>query len=104
MPRLQALRQDFKKNLEKGGEIPAEDKFERNLKLFQYHLVNSDKEFGLFLKKLKKRKEFALDTETANFDPVSAELLGVSFSWKAGEAHYINFQFSIFNFQLKDAD
>jgi DNA polymerase-1 len=52
-------------------------------------LVDDEKGFEKFLNVLKKQPEFTLDTETANFEPVCAELLGISFSWKEGEAYYV---------------
>ncbi|MCK4553821.1 DNA polymerase I, partial [Candidatus Parcubacteria bacterium] len=36
--------------------------------------------------------EFAFDTETADTNSISAELLGVSFCWKTGEAYYLRFK------------
>ncbi|OGF32136.1 DNA polymerase I [Candidatus Falkowbacteria bacterium RIFCSPLOWO2_12_FULL_45_13] len=100
LPRLNGLSEQSKKRLTKtpGFELAgpvggSEDKFKRNLKLFKYRLIDDEKKFSFFLAKLKKQKAFAFDTETANFDPIAAELLGVSFSWREGEAYYINFQF-----------
>jgi len=90
LPRLQGLSETAKKSLGKSEDYEQIDKFKRNLELFQYELIDDDKKFDKFLKKLKAQKEFAFDTETANFDPVTAELLGISFSWKAGEAYYLN--------------
>lgn len=101
LPRLQDIkaknqasrikRQDGKAKPTDGDE-DSSDKFARNKELFNYQLVASDEEFGKFLIELEKQKEFAFDTETANFDPVAAELLGVSFCWKKGTAYYLNFQ------------
>lgn len=71
------------------GKISAEEKLERNKKLFAYVLVDDDKKFAIFLAKLKKQKAFAIDTETASLDVFSAELLGISFSWKKGEAYFL---------------
>ncbi len=64
-------------------------KFARNAKKFDYQLIADDKKFAVFLKKLKVQKDFAFDTETSGLDPLTAELLGVSFSWKSGEAYFI---------------
>ena len=89
LPRLQGLAQDTEKRLMKNDDYEQVDKFKRNLELFKYELINEDKKFVKFLKKLEVQKEFAFDTETANFNPVTAELLGISFSWKAGEAYYL---------------
>lgn len=77
-----------------GEGLKSEDKFERDLELFDYHLVDDEKTFNDFLKKLKKQKEFAFDTETNSFDPIEAKLLGISFSWKEKEAYYLQFKFS----------
>ncbi len=89
LPRLQGLAQDAKKSLEKKPDYEAEDKFKRNLESFAYQLVDSEKKFNSFFKALAKQKEFTFDTETANFDPINTELLGISFSWQAGEAYYL---------------
>lgn len=65
------------------------DKFERNKREFKYYLVDDEKKFNLFFKKLKVQKSFTFDTEISSFDPITADLLGVSFSWKEGEAYYV---------------
>ena len=64
-------------------------KFSRNAKEFSYQLVDSDQKFVSFLKKLKSQKAFTLDTETSGLDPLTAELLGLSFSWSKGEAYFV---------------
>ncbi len=88
LPRLQSLETQYGKNFGKSGNY-SDDKFKRNLELFKYELVDDEKKFENFFEKLRKQKEFAFDTETGNFDPVSADLLGISFSWKDGEAYYL---------------
>lgn len=55
-----------------------------------YTLVNDEKVFQHFLTELKKQKAFVFDTETTSLNPYDAKLLGVSFSWRAGEAFYVN--------------
>jgi len=101
LPRLAGLSEAEKKRLEKREDYEPEDKFKRDLEMFNYQLVDSDKSFDKFFKKLKAQKEFAFDTETANFDPVSADLLGVSFSWKAGEAYYVNVKCQSASWRIK---
>ncbi|MFO0932462.1 MAG: DNA polymerase I [Planctomycetota bacterium] len=57
-----------------------------------YHTVESAKDLDALVKLLKARKGkggFALDTETTSVHPTRAELVGLSFSWKAGEAWYV---------------
>lgn len=74
----------------KGRDEKTESaKFARNAKKFDYQLIDDDKKFAAFLKKLKTRKDFTCDTETSGLDPITAELLGISFSWKEGEAYFI---------------
>lgn len=68
---------------------PGEAKFARNTQKFSYQLINDDKKFASFLKKLKPEKIFTLDTETSGLDPITSELLGLSFSWKEGEAYFV---------------
>ncbi len=87
LPRIKQLGSKATQQLE---EIP--DKFKRNEKMFKYHLIDDDKKFKKFLTKLKQQKEFAFDTETADTNSISAELLGVSFCWKTGEAYYLRFK------------
>src|SRR3989338_1196863 len=54
-----------------------------------YVLVNDNEAFQLFLAKLKRQKVFVIDTETTGLNPFAADLLGVSFSWRAHEAYYV---------------
>lgn len=49
------------------------------------------KSFPSFLKKLKKQKLFAFDTEATCLDVLEAKLIGISFSWKGGEAYFLPF-------------
>ncbi len=66
------------------------DKLARNETEKKYQLVSTDKEFSSFLKKLKEVKEFAVDCETTSLDPLTAELVGLSFAWKKHEAFYVD--------------
>lgn len=70
-------------------EEPA-DKFSRNKAEKKYKLINDEKEFDSFFKKLKTKKTFAFDTETSGLDPISSELLGLSFSFADNEAYYLD--------------
>lgn len=54
-----------------------------------YHLVNTSRDFERFLKKLTKQKRFAVDLETTSLDPRQADIVGLAFSWQAGEAWYL---------------
>ncbi|HWB53378.1 MAG TPA: DNA polymerase I, partial [Tepidisphaeraceae bacterium] len=54
-----------------------------------YQLIDTDDKFEAFLEEIKKQKRFAFDTETTSLDPVDADLIGMSFSWKAGTGYYV---------------
>ncbi len=54
-----------------------------------YHLVDTPEKLAAFVAELKKQSEFAFDTETTGLSPIDADIVGMSFSWKAGEAWYI---------------
>jgi DNA polymerase I len=71
-------------------EAAPVDKFERNRRDKKYILISDDKSFSDFLKKLKTVKYFAFDTETSSLDPITAELLGISFSWERDTAYYLD--------------
>jgi DNA polymerase-1 len=96
IPRLNNLENNLEKTDTKNSKnkntvetIKTEDKFERDLKSFKYHLVDDDKKFAEFLEKLTNQKIFTFDTETTDLDPLTCDLLGISFSWKEGEAYYL---------------
>ncbi len=54
-----------------------------------YQLVNTQEKFDKFYEKLKKQKLFAVDTETTSVNAMRAELVGMSFSWKANTGYYL---------------
>ncbi|WP_299219530.1 DNA polymerase I [uncultured Aquimarina sp.] len=45
----------------------------------------------LFLQNLLKQESVCFDTETTGLDPLTAELVGIAFSWEAGKGFYIPF-------------
>ncbi len=62
---------------------------ERKEKPARYYLTDTEKAFDSFMQKLSKQKMISFDTETTSEDPHAAELVGLSFSWREGEAYYI---------------
>jgi DNA polymerase-1 len=68
--------------LSKGGEGDVHKKF-------NYQLIDTEEKFDKFYEELKNQSGFAVDTETTGLDPFSAELLGISFAWREGEAYYV---------------
>lgn len=55
----------------------------------EYHLVQGDAAIKELIAKLSQYKEICFDTETTGTDPNNVELVGMSFSVKAGEAYYV---------------
>lgn len=56
-----------------------------------YILINSPEEIKTLVEKIKTKKEFCFDTETTGLDPLTAELVGMSFSLEKHEAFYLPF-------------
>jgi len=54
-----------------------------------YRIVRPGKELDAALAEARKAGFFVYDTETTGLDPLSAELVGVSLSWKENEAVYV---------------
>ncbi len=54
-----------------------------------YRLVDTAESFAAFLGELKRQTRFCVDTETTSLDPLRADLVGLSFSWKEAEAYYL---------------
>lgn len=55
----------------------------------KYHFVNLPEERYALVQKLLKEKSFCFDTETNSLESRTAELVGISFSFKAKEAFYV---------------
>jgi DNA polymerase-1 len=55
----------------------------------EYHLVDTAEKFEEFFRQLKKQKRFAFDLETTSLRPLEAEIVGIAFSWRPGEAWYL---------------
>ncbi|WP_108802249.1 DNA polymerase I [Aquimarina sp. Aq107] len=56
-----------------------------------YQSVAPGMAMKLFIQNLLKQKNVCFDTETTGLDPLTAELVGISFSWEAGKGFYIPF-------------
>jgi DNA polymerase-1 len=54
-----------------------------------YRLINTIDAFKEFCAELARQREFAVDTETTGVNPVDADLVGLSFSWRAGTGYYV---------------
>ena len=56
-----------------------------------YQSVTGDMAMKLFLQNLMKQSSVCFDTETTGLNPLTAELVGIAFSWEAGKGFYIPF-------------
>lgn len=54
-----------------------------------YHLVDKDDEIAALALEIAKEQSCCFDTETTGLDPTMSELVGMSFSFKEGEAYYV---------------
>jgi DNA polymerase-1 len=68
---------------ETNGKVVAKDDWQAT-----YHLVDTPDKFDKFYQKLSRQKRFAVDLETTSLQPLSAAIVGMAFSWKAGEGWY----------------
>jgi len=56
-----------------------------------YTLIDSSVKLEELIRSLEEQNEFVFDFETTHYDPMLAEPVGVSFSWKEGQACYVPF-------------
>jgi DNA polymerase-1 len=54
-----------------------------------YLAIEGEKEINAFVQTLLSQAEVCFDTETTSIDANDAEIVGMSFSWKPGEAYYV---------------
>ena len=55
----------------------------------RYYLADTNEALYMLAAQLKKQPRFCFDTETTSTDERTAELVGLAFSWKAHEGHYV---------------
>ncbi len=69
---------------------PAHSVADKNLSNTEhlYHLVDTESGHQDLVKQLLSKKEACFDTETTSVDATQADLVGMSFSFKSGEAYY----------------
>ena len=56
---------------------------------YDYQLVDNQEKMEILAKKLLAQNFFSLDTETTGVDPITAELVGMSFSFAENQAFYV---------------
>ncbi len=69
-------------------EMPSEAKNIENTD-HTYHLVNTESEIQDLIKRLEQQSSFCFDTETTGINPNDIEIVGLSVSFKEGEAYYV---------------
>lgn len=67
----------------------AAKKERKHLETAKYSAITDEASLNHLVSELSKQKVFAIDTETTSVDTFSADLVGISLSWKPGEAYYI---------------
>ena len=82
--------------ISKYGEIDFENenkeqaqKTKDNLSKLNYNLIKSEDELKKLIHKIEEIGELAIDTETNSLNPHLAKLVGISISFKIGEAYYV---------------
>ncbi len=73
------------------GELPQFTEKESTIR--KYRTIIKLKDLDNLVEELKSVSLFALDLETTSLDPISADIVGFSFSWKEGEAVYLPVKF-----------
>lgn len=80
----------------KDQSLPVENTSLANINTREhtYHLVTGDKEMDRLFNQLEKQEKFCFDTETTGLDIIDSRIVGISFSWEAHVAYYIDFSAS----------
>ena len=80
----------------KDQSLPVENTSLANINTREhtYHLVTGDKEMDRLFNQLEKQEKFCFDTETTGLDIIDSRIVGISFSWEAHIAYYIDFSAS----------
>lgn len=54
-----------------------------------YMTITTQQQLDQLIERLRSCSQFTFDLETTDVDPMKAEIVGLSFCWKEGEAYYI---------------
>ncbi|TAG06348.1 MAG: DNA polymerase I [Cytophagia bacterium] len=88
---VQTINTTEEENQNNDNEI--QNHYYRNINdtIHQYYLIDTPELRQELIEHLSQQKEICFDTETTNIDALSAELVGMSFSYYPTEAYYIPF-------------
>ncbi|MCT4589284.1 MAG: DNA polymerase I [Carboxylicivirga sp.] len=74
-------------------ETPVEESYSSRQTLkdvvHHYYLVDNEQKLASLRAELSTIKQFCFDTETTSVNAMEADLVGMSFAWKANEAYYV---------------
>jgi DNA polymerase-1 len=71
--------------------VPSTEPKNTEDKALSYHLITDKAAFESLKKKLASQKKWAFDFETTDINPLLAEPVGISFSFKDREAYFVSF-------------
>ena len=77
------------KETEESEQTPAHAEKNISNTVHRYTCADSSEKIKSLVALLSKEKEVCFDTETTGIDANNSELVGLSFSWKPGEAYYV---------------
>lgn len=72
-------------------EIPSTPKNTAETVPHTYHLIDTPEKRAVLIADLLQQPEICFDSETTSLDELIAEVVGLSFSYKPGEAYYVPF-------------
>ena len=72
-------------------EIPSTPKNNATTILHTYHLIDTPEKRATLIADLLQQPEVCFDSETTSLDELTAEVVGLSFAYKKGEAYYVPF-------------
>ena len=74
------------------GELPVNDTYKTLATTSHlYQTIESEQDQELLLEWLLQQDSVCFDTETTGLDELTAELVGIAFSWKEGTGYYLPF-------------
>ena len=74
---------------EESEEAPRKNLDSISTVVHDYYIMDTEAKRRLLIESLLLQSEFCFDTETTSIDAFEAELVGIAFSWRAGEAYYV---------------
>ncbi len=72
-------------------DVSADERLAKLLIEKEYHTLSDRRGLDELLWQIKNEKHFCFDTETTGLDSIDAELVGIAFSLKPGQAWYLPF-------------